>query len=152
MEKQRESLLDPVMMMGFQAEGAAPIVKNMIIQAPQTIATAIRIGNPASWKSAVAARDESGGVIDSVTDDEILAAYKLMAGKEGVFGEPASAAPLAGLLKRIKQGQSFKGKKIVCVVTGNGFERSRHPNQIRETVPELPADLEVIEKHLGLKK
>jgi len=139
-------------MMGFQAEGAAPIVKNMIVEAPQTIATAIRIGNPASWKSAVAARDESGGVIDSVTDDEILAAYKLMAGKEGVFGEPASAAPLAGLLKLVKQGKSFKGKKIVCIVTGNGLKDPDIPTKFVKPFPELPADLEVIERHLGLKK
>jgi threonine synthase len=139
-------------MMGFQAEGAAPIVKNMIVEAPQTIATAIRIGNPASWKSAVAARDESGGIIDSVTDDEILAAYKLMAGKEGVFGEPASAAPLAGLLKLVKQGKSFKGKKIVCIVTGNGLKDPDIPTKFVKPFPELPADLEVIEKHLGLKK
>jgi threonine synthase len=139
-------------MMGFQAEGAAPIVKNMIVEAPQTIATAIRIGNPASWKQAVAARDESGGVIDSVTDDEILAAYKLMAGKEGVFGEPASAAPLAGLLKMIKQGKSYKDKKIVCIVTGNGLKDPDIPTKFVQPFPELPADLEVIEKHLGLKK
>jgi threonine synthase len=139
-------------MMGFQAEGAAPIVKDMIIESPQTIATAIRIGNPASWKSAVAARDESGGIIDSVTDDEILAAYKMMAGKEGVFGEPASAAPLAGLLKSIKQGKSFKGKKVVCIVTGNGLKDPDIPVKFVKPFPELPADLEVIEKHLGLKK
>jgi threonine synthase len=138
-------------MMGFQAEGAAPIVRNMIIEAPQTIATAIRIGNPASWKQAVAARDESGGIIDSVTDDEILAAYKLMAGKEGVFGEPASAAPLAGLLKMLKQGKSYKGKTIVCIVTGNGLKDPDIPTKFVEPFPELPADLEVIEKHLGLK-
>jgi threonine synthase len=139
-------------MMGFQAEGAAPIVKNMIIEAPQTIATAIRIGNPASWKQAVAARDESGGIIDSVTDDEILAAYKLMAGKEGVFGEPASAAPLAGLLKMLKQGKSYKDKRIVCIVTGNGLKDPDIPTRYVAPFPELPADLEVIEKHLGLKK
>jgi len=138
-------------MMGFQAEGAAPIVKNMIIEAPQTIATAIRIGNPASWKQAVAARDESGGIIDSVTDDEILAAYKLMAGKEGVFGEPASAAPLAGLLKMLKQGKSYKDKRIVCIVTGNGLKDPDIPTKFVAPFPELPADLEVIEKHLGLK-
>jgi threonine synthase len=139
-------------MMGFQAEGAAPIVKNMIIEAPQTIATAIRIGNPASWKSAVAARDESGGIIDSVTDDEILAAYKLMAGKEGVFGEPASAAPLAGLLKMLKQGKTYKDKRIVCIVTGNGLKDPDIPTRYVAPFPELPADLEVIEKHLGLNK
>jgi threonine synthase len=139
-------------MMGFQAEGAAPIVKNIIIDAPQTIATAIRIGNPASWKSAVAARDESGGIIDSVTDDEILAAYKLMAGKEGVFGEPASAAPLAGLVKLVKQGKSFQDKKIVCIVTGNGLKDPDIPTRYVTPFPELPADLEVIERHLGLKR
>jgi threonine synthase len=139
-------------MMGFQAEGAAPIVKNMIIEAPQTIATAIRIGNPASWKQAVAARDESGGIIDSVTDDEILAAYKLMAGREGVFGEPASAAPLAGLLKMLKQGKSYKDKRLVCIVTGNGLKDPDIPTRFVAPFPELPADLEVIEKHLGLKK
>ena len=139
-------------MMGFQAEGAAPIVKNMIIEAPQTIATAIRIGNPASWKGATDARDESGGLIDSVTDDEILAAYKMMAGKEGVFGEPASAAPLAGLLKMVGQGKSYKGKKIVCIVTGNGLKDPDIPVRYVKPFPELPADLAAIENHLGLKK
>lgn len=137
-------------MMGFQAEGAAPIVKNMIIENPQTIATAIRIGNPASWKSAVAARDESGGIIDSVTDDEILAAYKLMADKEGVFGEPASAAPLAGLIKLLRQGRSFKDKSIVCIVTGNGLKDPDIPTKYVTSFPELPAELNIIEKHLKL--
>ncbi|MDD5288346.1 MAG: threonine synthase [Dehalococcoidales bacterium] len=109
-------------MMGFQAEGAAPIVRGQIVEHPQTIATAIRIGNPASWQKATTARDESGGVIDMVSDDEILNAYHLMTKREGVFGEPASAAPLAGLLKMKKQGRDFFGKKIVCVVTGNGLK------------------------------
>ncbi len=109
-------------MMGFQAEGSAPIVLNHIVEHPQTIATAIRIGNPASWQKATAARDESGGMIDMVSDDEILYAYHQMTQKEGVFGEPASAAPLAGLLKLKKKGMDFSGKKIVCVVTGNGLK------------------------------
>lgn len=109
-------------MMGFQAEGAAPIVRGQIVEHPQTIATAIRIGNPASWQKATAARDESGGIIDMVSDDEILNAYHLMTKKEGVFGEPASAAPLAGLLKLKKQGWDFSGKRIVCIVTGNGLK------------------------------
>jgi threonine synthase len=109
-------------MMGFQAEGSAPIVRNQIIEHPQTIATAIRIGNPASWQKATAARDESGGIIDMVSDDEILYAYHQMTQKEGVFGEPASCAPYAGLLKLKKQGKDFSGKKIVCVVTGNGLK------------------------------
>ncbi len=91
-------------MMGFQAAGAAPIVKGKVVKRPKTIATAIRIGNPASWQGAVAARDQSGGTIDCVTDDEILAAYRLLASKEGVFGEPASAASVAGLIKMTKQG------------------------------------------------
>ena len=142
--------ITPVIM-GFQAEGAAPIVKNRVIDAPQTIATAIRIGNPASWKQAVAARDESGGVIDSVTDEEILEAYRMMASKEGVFGEPASAAPLAGLLKQIRQGKTFKGKKIVCIVTGNGLKDPDIPTKYVGPFPELPADLSAIEKHLGFK-
>lgn len=109
-------------MMGFQAEGAAPIVRGHIVEQPQTIATAIRIGNPASWRQAEAARDESGGVIDMVTDAQILEAYHQMATREGVFGEPASAAPLAGLLKLVRQGMDFSGKRIVCIVTGNGLK------------------------------
>ncbi|HEX9896670.1 MAG TPA: threonine synthase [Dehalococcoidales bacterium] len=111
-------------MMGFQAEGAAPIVRGHIVEQPQTIATAIRIGNPASWQKAVAARDESGGIIDMVSDTEILNAYHLMATKEGVFGEPASAASFAGLLKMSRQGHDFSNKRIVCIVTGTGLKDS----------------------------
>jgi threonine synthase len=91
-------------MLGFQAEGAAPIVLGHPVKDPKTIATAIKIGNPASWKQAEAARDESGGLIDKVSDDEILEAYKLLAAKEGVFVEPASAASVAGVLKLAKRG------------------------------------------------
>src|SRR5258706_316188 len=102
-------------MMGFQAEGAAPIVKGAPIKNPKTIATAIKIGNPASWKMAESARDESNGVIDSVTDDEILEAYKLMPALEGIFCEPASAAGVAGLKKYVSNGMKFeKGTCIVC--------------------------------------
>ena len=97
-------------MLGFQAEGAAPIVKGCPIECPETIATAIRIGNPASWKQAVAARDESKGLIDCVSDDQILDAYKLLAIKEGVFAEPASCASIAGLLKLAGQGFFAKHK------------------------------------------
>ena len=100
-------------MMGFQAEGAAPIVRGYAIEKPETVATAIRIGNPASWQRAVAARDESGGIIDIVSDDEILSAQKLLANKAGVFGEPASAASLAGVIKLSHQGTDFSGKKVV---------------------------------------
>lgn len=110
-------------MIGFQAKGASPIVKGAIVKNPKTIATAIKIGNPASWKQAEAARDESGGLIEAVTDKEILEAYKILASKEGVFVEPASAASLAGVLKKAKEGY-FKGQtcKIVCVLTGHGLK------------------------------
>lgn len=91
-------------MMGFQAEGAAPIVLGKVVSNPQTIASAIRIGNPASWQRALEARDESNGTIDKVSDDEILEAYRLLASKEGIFGEPASAASLAGLMKKVREG------------------------------------------------
>jgi threonine synthase len=109
-------------MMGFQAEGAAPIVRGKPIANPQTIASAIRIGNPASWQSALEARDQSGGTIDMVSDDEILEAYRLLASREGVFGEPASAASVAGLMKMVRQGLNLKGRRVVCVITGNGLK------------------------------
>ena len=110
-------------LMGYQAEGAAPLVKGKPIEKPETIASAIRIGNPASWESAIAARNESGGLIDSVTDDEILSAYEMLASQEGIFCEPASAASLAGLIKtNLINPQSIKDKTIVCVVTGSGLK------------------------------
>lgn len=109
-------------MWGFQAEGAAPIVRGAIVDKPETIATAIRIGNPASWKEAEAARDQSRGRIDSVTDEEILSAYRLIAGREGIFCEPSSAAGLAGLLKMKAAGALPREKKIVITVTGNGLK------------------------------
>jgi len=115
-------------MMGFQAAGSAPIVLGRPIENPKTIATAIKIGNPASWQSAIAARDESGGVIDSVTDDEILEAYKLVAACEGVYCEPASAASIAGLIKYTKNNYFKKNCKdplhikVVCVLTGHGLK------------------------------
>ncbi|QKG25372.1 threonine synthase [Actinomadura verrucosospora] len=109
-------------MLGFQASGAAPFVKGEPVLKPQTIATAIRIGNPASWDLAIAARDESGGAIDSVTDRQILAAYRLLAREEGVFVEPASAASVAGLLQATEQGVVKPGAKVVCTVTGNGLK------------------------------
>ena len=107
-------------MMGFEAEGAAAIVKGERIYKPETLATAIRIGNPASWKYAEAARDESNGMINFVTDEEIVNAYKLIASTEGVFAEPASAASVAGLIKF--KGKIKEGSKIVCVLTGNGLK------------------------------
>lgn len=109
-------------MMGFQAAGAAPIVHNEIVEMPETIATAIRIGNPASWKSAVAARDDSDGRIEAVTDEEIIQAYRRMARTEGIFCEPASAASVAGLLRLSDWGESVSGKTVVCIITGNGLK------------------------------
>jgi threonine synthase len=136
-------------MMGFQAEGAAPIVRGYAIEKPETVATAIRIGNPASWQKAEAARDESGGIIDMVSDEEILAAQKLMAIKGGVFGEPASAASLAGLLKLSRQGMDFSQKRIVCVVTGTGLKDTDTALKNAEPFIELPADLVAVEQALG---
>ena len=109
-------------MMGFQAEGAAPIVRGAPIANPQTIASAIRIGNPASWQGAVDARDSSGGTIDMVSDDEILDAYRMIASKEGIFCEPASAAAFAGLVKMCRQGLNLEGQRVVCIFTGNGLK------------------------------
>jgi threonine synthase len=109
-------------MWGFQAEGAAPIVRGAIVENPETIATAIRIGNPASWQQALAARDESGGLIDMVSDEKILSAYRLLAAKEGVFVEPASAAGVAGLIQAKEHGSLPKGQTIVITVTGNGLK------------------------------
>jgi threonine synthase len=114
-------------MLGFQAAGSAPIVKGVPIENPETIATAIRIGNPASWKQAVQAKEESKGIIDSVTDDEIIEAYKLLASKEGIFAEPASCASIAGLLKLAKNGyfsdRDESGRfSVVCILTGHGLK------------------------------
>lgn len=109
-------------MLGFQAAGAAPIVKGEPVANPETIATAIRIGNPASWKGALAARDESGGLIDSVTDEEILTAYRFIALSEGIFCEPASAASLAGVIKLAERNFFSKGDSVVCTLTGNGLK------------------------------
>lgn len=107
---------------GFEAEGAAAIVKNQVIEQPETIATAIRIGNPASWELAIAARDESNGAINSVTDKEIANAFKLLASKEGIFAEPGSCAAIAGLIQQCEKGTIEKGSKVVAVLTGNGLK------------------------------
>jgi threonine synthase len=109
-------------MMGFQAAGAAPIVEGHPVADPSTLASAIRIGNPVSWKKAEAARDESGGVIEAVTDDEILEAYSLLASSEGVFAEPASAASVAGLRKLAQEGRIDEKATVVCTLTGHGLK------------------------------
>ena len=109
-------------MFGFQAAGAAPFVSGGPVADPQTIATAIRIGNPASWDLAIAARDDSGGLIEAVTDRQILSAYRLLSAQEGVFVEPASAAGVAGLLKLAEEGRLERGQRITVTVTGNGLK------------------------------
>jgi threonine synthase len=137
-------------MMGFQAEGAAPIVRGHVVEKPETVASAIRIGNPASWKRAEAARDESGGIIDMVSDEEILAAQKMLATRGGIFGEPASAAPLAGLVKMRQQGSDFSRSRIVCIVTGTGLKDTETAVKGAEAFLELPAELDIVERELGL--
>ena len=109
-------------MMGFQAEDAAPIVRGAPVANPQTIASAIRIGNPANWDRALQARDESEGVIDMVSDDEILDAYRLLASREGIFCEPASAASFAGLVKLVRKGLNLAQQRVVCIFTGTGLK------------------------------
>lgn len=111
-------------MLGFQAKGSAPIVLGHVVEDPKTIATAIKIGNPASWKTALEARDESGGLIESVTDEQILEAYRRLADLEGVFAEPASAASVAGVCMIARRGyfRKFKDRTVVCVLTGHGLK------------------------------
>ncbi len=135
------------LMMGFQAAGAAPIVKGKVVKHPRTIATAIRIGNPASWKKAEAARDESGGVIQAVTDDEIMYAYRRIAASEGLFVEPASAASLAGLMK-LAPTMDLAHSRIVCVFTGHGLKDPGLPAKYAEPPMQLPADLKAVERAL----
>ena len=137
-------------MWGFQAAGAAPIVLGHPVAEPETIATAIRIGNPASWEQAVAARDESGGLIDLVTDEEILAAYHLVASHEGVFVEPASAAGVAGLLKSHAAGLVDAGQTITITVTGNGLKDPQWALADQAAPEPVPVDAGVVAARLGL--
>jgi threonine synthase len=137
-------------MMGWQAEGAAPIVLGRVIENPETLATAIRIGNPASWEQAAAAARESHGRIDMVSDDEILDAYRLLADREGIFVEPASAASVAGLYKCFREGELEQGSTVVCVLTGHGL---KDPDLAMRSVEEprtVPPRLEKILEILGL--
>ncbi|MFC1590775.1 threonine synthase [Candidatus Omnitrophota bacterium] len=142
-------------MLGFQAKGAAPIVKGYPVKKPRTIATAIKIGNPASWKRAEAARDESGGLIDAVSDSEIINAYKILAAHEGIFVEPASAASVAGVLKLSKRG-FFKRKKtvrkprIVCILTGHGLKDPDRAVACVKRPRSVKAELRAVVKEIGL--
>ncbi len=139
-------------MVGFEAEGAAPIVRGEVVTKPETVATAIRIGNPASWKLAEAARDESGGLIDCVSDQEILEAYQLLSSKEGVFVEPASAASVAGLRKLVSQGKlDLRDSRVVCVLTGNGLKDPDTAVKLATEVLHVPPTIEGVEKALGWK-
>lgn len=141
-------------MWGFQAEGAAPIVNGHPITEPETVATAIRIGNPASWEKAEAARDESAGVIEAVTDEEILAAHRWLSSKEGVFVEPASAAGVAGLIKKHSAGEVPADKTFVITVTGHGLKdpdwalKNADGSDVTPTM--VPQDVETVARQLGL--
>lgn len=134
---------------GFEAAGAAAIVHNRVFENPETIATAIRIGNPASWQSAVQAQKESNGIIDEVTDEEIIAAYRKIAATEGVFAEPGSCASIAGVYKHIQSGKIAKGSKIVAILTGNGL---KDPNTAIDVSPIkpvlLPNDEKAVAEHI----
>jgi threonine synthase len=137
-------------MFGFQAAGAAPLVLGHPVSNPETIATAIRIGAPASWGGAISARDESGGLIDSVTDEQILHAYRLLATSEGVFVEPASAASIAGLLATASDGRLPSGSLIVCTVTGNGLKDPQTALGALTMPTVIPVAAEAVAESLGL--
>jgi len=133
-------------MLGFQAAGAAPLVQGKPIEKPETIATAIRIGNPANWKSAIDARNESGGRIDSVTDSEILNAYSLIASIEGIFCEPASAASLAGVIKLYKENYFKNGNNVVCTLTGSGLKDPDIVFKVSKEPLKVKAEIQAVEK------
>lgn len=136
-------------MMGWQAEGAAPIVKGYPIKNPQTVATAIRIGNPYSWKKALEAAEESGGRIDMVSDGEILYAYRIIASTEGVFCEPASAASVAGLIKLVREGFFSGSETVVCTLTGSGLKDPDTAIKVCEEPTLVPPDINAVVKELG---
>lgn len=133
-------------MLGFQAAGSAPIVLGHPVEKPETIATAIRIGNPASWQGATAARDESGGLIDSVTDEEITRAYRFIAEREGVFAEPACAAPVAGVIKLAKKGFFEKGSRVVITLTGAGLKDPDFALSFDDPVHKVPSTIDAVKE------
>jgi len=136
-------------MMGFQAAGAAPIVLGHVVEKPRTIATAIRIGNPASWKGAEAAASESMGEINLVTDEEIVEAYRMIAGLEGIFCEPASAASVAGVIKLSRQGTFRRGDVVVCTLTGHGLKDVETAMTVSQKPITIKAQFEDVVKVLG---
>jgi len=137
-------------MAGFQAAGAAPIVNGAVVSSPDTVATAIRIGNPASWAGAVAARDESGGSIETVTDEEILAAQADIAHHEGIFCEPASAASVAGVRNLAQVGKIGRDEVVVCILTGHGLKDPDSASAQAGALTSLPADLAAVRRAMGL--
>ena len=137
-------------MLGFQAEGAAPIVRGEPVESPETVATAIRIGNPASWEGAVAARDESGGLIETVGDGEILDAQRQVAQEEGVFCEPASAAGVAGVRRLAAEGRIGREETVVCVLTGHGLKDPDAVQAEEGSLTPIPAEIEAIRSALEL--
>ena len=137
-------------MLGFQAEGAAPIVGGAPVENPETVATAIRIGNPASWQGAVAARDESGGVIEAVSDEEILEMQRRIIGLEGVFCEPASAAGVAGVARLARDGRIHPSEGVVCILTGHGLKDPDVVAGEEGSLQTVPADLGSIRQAMGL--
>ena len=139
-------------MWGFQAEGAAPLVRGERVAKPETLATAIRIGNPASWELAVAARDDSGGLFDAVTDEEILDAYRLLARSEGIFCEPSSAASVAGLLKQSAAGRLDRGQVVACTLTGHGLKDPQWALASAGEPVVVPVDAEAAARALGLER
>ncbi len=150
-EYHRDGLSDRLpRMLGTQAAGAAPLVLGEPVKEPETIATAIRIGAPASWNSAVEAQQQSGGRFLAATDEEILAAYRLVAASEGVFVEPASAASIAGLLKSVEDGWVAKGSTVVCTVTGNGLKDPDTALKDMPTVTPVPVDPGAVVAQLDL--
>ncbi len=136
-------------MLGFQAEGAAPIVLGYPVREPKTIATAIKIGNPASWQGAVRARDESGGIIPTVSDTEILEAYRLVAQFEGIFCEPASAASIAGVLKLAQQNYFKPNSTIVCTLTGHGLKDPDNALDVAKPIS-VPDNIRAVLEVMGL--
>ncbi|MDD5259258.1 MAG: threonine synthase [bacterium] len=155
--KERGKAKNTPKMMGFQAAGSAPIVLGHPVKDPKTLATAIKIGNPASWKQAEAARDESGGVIDMVTDDEIVQAYQMLAKSEGVFCEPASASGVAGLKKYIEKGYFQRSAdsgqrtvKVVCILTGHGLKDPDNAIKVATQPKVVAANIDIIKQEIGL--
>jgi threonine synthase len=137
-------------LLGFQAEGAAPIVRGEAVETPETVATAIRIGNPASWNGAVAARDESGGVIEAVSDEEILDMQRRIARSEGIFCEPASAAGVAGVANMAREGRIIRSEMVVCILTGHGLKDPDIVAGEEGSMRAVPADAAAIREAMRL--